>query len=142
MQNLIGMLGVGGEAEALDVAAMDRADHQVPIERETWLLEYEGSQFVFVAGQNNVTLGWDTEKCPLGEGLLESLREEFTLGCEHYEDEMEKISYFNGSVRKKAAPPPSVFFTPTFTDNNPANSFAMLSPRPKCDLSVCDLSAQ
>ena len=36
------------------------------IERETWLLEYEGSQFVFVAGQKNVTLGWDTEKCGSG----------------------------------------------------------------------------
>ena len=29
------------------------------IERETWLLEYEGSQFVYVAGMKNVTLGWD-----------------------------------------------------------------------------------
>ena len=29
------------------------------IERETWLLEYESSQFVFVSGQKNVTLGWD-----------------------------------------------------------------------------------
>ena len=38
------------------------------IERETWLLEYEGSQFVFVAGQKNVILGWDNS-CPLPEGF-------------------------------------------------------------------------
>lgn len=61
------------------------------IERETWLLEYEGSQFVFVAGQRNVTLGWDIEKCPLSEGVLESLREEFTLGREYYEEEMKEM---------------------------------------------------
>ena len=60
-------------------------------EGETWLLEYEDSQFVFVPGQKNVTLGWDTEKCPFSKGLLEGLREEFTLGHEHYEDEMKEM---------------------------------------------------
>ena len=40
-------------------------------ERETWLLEYEGSQFIFVPGRKHVTLGWGTDKCPLGEGVLE-----------------------------------------------------------------------
>ena len=40
-------------------------------ERETWLLEYEGSQFIFVPGMKNVTLGWDTDQCPLGDGVLE-----------------------------------------------------------------------
>ena len=38
------------------------------IERETWLLEYEGSQFVFVAGRKNVILGWD-HSCPLPEEI-------------------------------------------------------------------------
>ena len=33
-------------------------------ELETWLLEYEGCQFIFVPGRKNVTLGWDTDKCP------------------------------------------------------------------------------
>ncbi|MDE7325909.1 MAG: hypothetical protein K2N63_06505 [Lachnospiraceae bacterium] len=61
------------------------------IERETWLLEYEGSQFVFVAGQKNVTLGWDIKKCPLGEGVLEGLREEFDLGHEYYENQQEEM---------------------------------------------------
>ena len=28
-------------------------------ERETWILEYEGSQFIFVPGMKNVTLGWE-----------------------------------------------------------------------------------
>ena len=74
------------------------------IERETWLLEYEGSQFVFVAGQKNVTLGWDTEKCPLSKGLLEGLREEFTLGHEHYEDEMKEMKEdYQNQIRKAEA---------------------------------------
>lgn len=74
------------------------------IERETWLLEYEGSQFVFVAGQRNVTLGWDIEKCPLGEGVLESLREEFTLGREYYEEEMKEMEEdYQNQIRKAEA---------------------------------------
>lgn len=74
------------------------------IERETWLLEYEGSQFVFVAGQKNITLGWDTEKCPLSKGLLEGLREEFTLGHEHYEDEMKEMKEdYQNQIRKAEA---------------------------------------
>ena len=74
------------------------------IERETWLLEYEGSQFVFVAGQRNVTLGWDTEKCPLGEGVLEGLREEFALGHEHYEAEMKEMEEdYHNQIRKAEA---------------------------------------
>lgn len=59
------------------------------IEGETWLLEYEGSQFVYVAGRKNVTLGWDTEKCPLGDGVLAGLRKDFAKGHEYYyEDEL------------------------------------------------------
>ena len=53
------------------------------IERETWLLEYEGDQFVFVAGPKNVVLGWDVDQCLLGEGILKGLREEFDLGCDY-----------------------------------------------------------
>ena len=61
-------------------------------ERETWLLEYEGSQFIFVPGRKNVTLGWDTDKCPLGEGVLEGLQKEFSSGHEYYyEEEMEGL---------------------------------------------------
>ncbi len=61
------------------------------IERETWLLEYEGSQFVFVAGQKNVTLGWDVAQCSLGEGVLKDLQEEFTEGHKYYQEEMEYL---------------------------------------------------
>ncbi len=61
------------------------------IERETWLLEYEGSRFVYVAGQKNVVLGWDTKECPLNEGLLEGLQEEFELGHEYYESQAEEM---------------------------------------------------
>lgn len=61
-------------------------------ERETWLLEYEGSQFIFVPGQKNVTLGWDTDKCLLGVGVLEGLQKEFSSGHEYYyEEELEGL---------------------------------------------------
>ena len=62
------------------------------IEMETWLLEYAGSQFIFVPGQKNVTLGWDTSMCSLGDGVLEGLRKEFSSGHEYYyEEEMENL---------------------------------------------------
>lgn len=61
-------------------------------ERVTWLLEYEGSQFIFVPGQKNVTLGWDTDKCLLGDGVLEGLQKEFSSGHEYYyEEELEGL---------------------------------------------------
>ena len=61
-------------------------------ERETCLLEYEGSQFIFVPGRKHVTLGWDTDKCPLGDGVLEGLQKEFSSGHEYYyEEELEGL---------------------------------------------------
>ena len=61
-------------------------------ELETWLLEYEGSQFIFVPGRKHVTLGWDTDQCPLGEGVLEGLQKEFSSGHEYYyEEELEGL---------------------------------------------------
>mgnify|MGYP002509038596 FL=1 len=70
-------------------------------ERETWLLEYEGSQFIFVPGQKHVTLGWDTDRCPLGDGVLEGLRKEFALGHRHYQKEMEDMkAYYERQIIK------------------------------------------
>lgn len=61
-------------------------------ELETWLLEYEGCQFIFVPGRKHVTLGWDTDQCPLGEGVLEGLQKEFSSGHEYYyEEELEGL---------------------------------------------------
>ncbi len=37
-----------------------------------------------VPGRKNVTLGWDTDKCSLGEGVLEGLQKEFSSGHEYY----------------------------------------------------------
>ncbi|MDE7271962.1 MAG: hypothetical protein K2N95_02715 [Lachnospiraceae bacterium] len=61
------------------------------IKRETWLLEYEGDLFVFVAGQINVTLGWNVDQCSLGEGVCNGLRKEFDLGCTYYQDERKEL---------------------------------------------------
>ena len=60
------------------------------IEQETWLLEYEGDQFVFVPGQKNVVLGWDTKQ-PLSEELLRGLQKEFALGHEYYQETLEEL---------------------------------------------------
>lgn len=74
------------------------------IERETWLLEYEGSQFVFVAGQNNVVLGWDVEQCPLGEGVLAGLRQEFAGGHEYYKQQIEDLrDYYQKKINQANA---------------------------------------
>ena len=75
------------------------------IERETWLLEYEGAQFVFVAGQKNVTLGWDIDQCPLGEGLLKGLREEFDLIYSYYYqvERMELQEDYQGQIKEANA---------------------------------------
>lgn len=64
------------------------------IERETWLLEYEGAQFVYVAGQKNVVLGWDVEQCSLGKGVIEGLRQEFAGGHEYYEQQIEYLKEY------------------------------------------------
>ena len=61
------------------------------VERETWLLEYEGSQFVYVAGQKNVALGWDVDQCPLGKGVLEGLQEEFDMDHAYYQDQIDEM---------------------------------------------------
>ena len=61
------------------------------VEGETWLLEYEDSQFIFVPGKKGVTLGWDTGKCPLGSGVLEGLQKEFALGHEYYQGRLEEL---------------------------------------------------
>ncbi len=60
------------------------------IEQETWLLEYEGDQFVFVPGQKNVVLGWDTKQ-PLSKKLLQGLQKEFALGHEYYQGTLEEL---------------------------------------------------
>ena len=74
------------------------------IERETWLLEYEGAQFVFAAGQKNVTLGWNTEQCPLGKGILEGLREEFAAGQAYYQEELNDLQdYYQKQITKANA---------------------------------------
>ena len=50
--------------------------------------------------------------------------------------------YFKGSLTKNVAPPPSVSSQPTLPFIIFASSSAILSPNPKFDLSVLDLSAQ
>ena len=53
-----------------------------------------------------------------------------------------QFGYFKGSVTKNVALPPSVSSQPTLPFIIFASSSAMLSPNPKFDLSVLDLSAQ
>lgn len=74
------------------------------IERETWLLDYQGEPFVYVAGQRDVVLGWDVGACPLGEGVLEGLRAEFAEGHADCEGEMESLrAHYRSEIRKASA---------------------------------------
>ena len=51
-------------------------------------------------------------------------------------------NYLIGKVKKNVAPPPEVSSNPIFPASILVSSFAILSPKPKWDLSVRDLSAQ
>ncbi len=74
------------------------------IERETWLLEYEDAQFVYVAGQKNVTLGWDIQSCFLGENVIQALKEEFEAGKDSYQDEATDLKeYYQEEIAQARA---------------------------------------
>lgn len=76
------------------------------IERETWLLEYQGQPFVYVAGQKDVVLGWDVDQCPLGEGVLRGLREEYAESQEdmEYNSWEEYMTRWNENLRQCLSP--------------------------------------
>lgn len=74
------------------------------IERETWLLEYQGSQFVYVAGQKNVVLGWDVNKCPVGEGVIKGLRQDFADWQACYRNEIDELrEYYEEEIAEAKA---------------------------------------
>lgn len=74
------------------------------IERETWLLEYQGSQFVYVAGQKNVVLGWDVNKCPVGEGVIKGLRQDFADWQAYYRNEIDELrEYYEEEIAEAKA---------------------------------------
>ncbi len=74
------------------------------IERETWLLEYRGSQFVYVAGQKNVVLGWDVNTCPVGEGVLKGLKQDFADWQAYYRNEIDELhEYYEKEIAKTRA---------------------------------------
>lgn len=81
---------LGMDFQFMGIAKLNRDG----VERETWVLEYEGDQFVFVPGQKNVVLGWDTDQCSLGEGVLEGLREDFASGHSYYQREIEETQNY------------------------------------------------
>lgn len=81
---------LGMDFQFMGIAKLNRDG----VERETWVLEYEGDQFVFVPGQKNVVLGWDTDQCSLGEGVLEGLREDFDSGHSYYQREIEETQNY------------------------------------------------
>lgn len=75
------------------------------IEHETWLLEYDNAQFVYVAGQKNVTLGWDSTKCPMAEELMKGLRQEYDLiyVYDWQEDRIQIQDYYQEQITKAEA---------------------------------------
>lgn len=57
---------------------------------ETVVMKYEDSEFVFVPGMTDVTLGWD-ESCILSDDLIRNLKEDKLLEIEHYQSEYEEM---------------------------------------------------
>lgn len=71
------------------------------VERETWILEYKGDPFVYVAGQKNVILGWDIDQCSLGRGVLDKLQEECEAGYDYYQNNIEDLrAYYEKNITK------------------------------------------
>lgn len=65
------------------------------VELETVILKYDDSEFVFVPGIENVTLGWDSYSDDLGKNVINTLREDLTDFNEYrkntYYDEIESL---------------------------------------------------
>lgn len=58
---------------------------------ETVILEYEDSEFVFIPGCLEVTLGWDSNTCKMGENLIKDLEEDFKEEIEYYKETYEEM---------------------------------------------------
>lgn len=79
---------------------------QNQVKLETFVLSYGEDEFVFIPGCDNVTLGWDIDKCNLGENVikvfeecckenLEYEKEVYEENKEYYEEEIEKAKKNN-----------------------------------------------
>lgn len=65
--------------------------HMNGIETETIRLKYQEAEFVYVDGKKDVTLGWDTETCKLGERIISTLREYFEWEHEEYIESIKEM---------------------------------------------------
>lgn len=72
------------------------------IKLETIILEYQEKEFVFVPGSENVTLGWDTEICDLGENIKKVLQDSWTASKKEALEEIEYIKQQYEPKIKKA----------------------------------------
>lgn len=57
---------------------------------ETVVMKYEESEFVFIPGMENITLGWD-EKTPLNEGVIRDIKEDKAEEIETMKSECDEI---------------------------------------------------
>lgn len=57
---------------------------------ETVVMKYEESEFVFIPGMENITLGWD-EKTPLNEGVIRDIKEDKAEEIEAMKSECDEI---------------------------------------------------
>lgn len=71
------------------------------ITNETVILEYENSEFVFVEGKNNITLGWDIEKCNIGKNVIECFKKYYYDELDYLkEQKKDLIEYYNEKIKK------------------------------------------
>lgn len=58
---------------------------------ETIVLKHDNVEFVYVDGKKDVLLGWDNEKCSLGENVIKAFEKDYIESIEYYQIEYNDI---------------------------------------------------
>lgn len=67
---------------------------------DTLIYEYKGSQFVFIEGQKNVTLGWSVDDD--FSGMIPTLKEEYKERYQYYQQELKDLEEYYAEEIEKA----------------------------------------
>lgn len=71
------------------------------ITNEVLILEYNDAEFVFIEGKKDVILGWDIEKCSLGQNLIEFFEQEYYTGKREAEHNyISEIEYYKKEIEQ------------------------------------------
>ena len=67
---------------------------------DTLIYEYKGSQFIFIEGQKNVTLGWSVDDD--FSGMIPTLKEEYKERYQYYQQELKDLEEYYAEEIEKA----------------------------------------